>query len=174
MPKATKLSPVQVRILRNIRDYGFHAALGFHGMSERGGAYQSVMAMRRRGYVEGPHRAEHLTEEGKQVLQQIEDDAARARNVWTTRRVRKALLDAGVTEAGSWGFLAEPGTVDGVVHVSYVRGTNFTAKESSVRYGNDQISEYVRVLNKAGFKASRVKGMTKVDNLLVTIAKRNN
>jgi hypothetical protein len=170
MPKATKLTSTQILCLRNIRDYGFHAATGFHGASERGGAYHSVTSLRRRGLIEGPHRGENLTEEGVKVLQEIEDRAARVRNEWLTKRVRRALNDAGLTEAtgeSAWGFDAEPGTTRGVVHLRYIRDPHVGLKQGTVQFGNDEISRYVRALQSNGFKTSRVNGVKEVDKLLV-------
>jgi hypothetical protein len=84
--------------------------------------------------------------------------------------VRRALREAGLVEAGgdnAWGFEATPGSTPGVVRLTYLRGTNYATKESSLRYGNDQISAYVRVLQATGYKVSRVNGVGSVDRLLV-------
>jgi len=70
--KILKLTRAQYLVLRNIRDHGFHAATGFYGASRRGGATKSVDSMRRRGLVDGPHRSEHLTAEGKRFLKEFE------------------------------------------------------------------------------------------------------
>jgi hypothetical protein len=175
MPKATKLTSTMILCLRNIRDYNFHAATGFHGMSERGGAYQSVMALRRRGLVEGPHRKENLTEEGAKVLEEIEDAKEGQRNAGMTNMVRRVLREAGMTEAGwssHWGYKAEPGTTRGVVHIRYVRHPDVTQIQATVKYGNERISEYIRALQAGGYTAARVPGVTNVDNLIVMRAGR--
>jgi hypothetical protein len=168
MPKATKLTATQVLVLRNIRDYGFHAATGFHGMSERGGAVKSVDSLRRRGLVDGPHRNEHLTEEGEKVLAEIEA----ARDVADMAvKIRRLLRVAGYIELGAggstWGWSVKPGTTPGVVRVDYTP----RLASSSVKIGNGRVAEYVRTLQANGFDVRRVPGVTKVDSLLVMLKK---
>jgi hypothetical protein len=85
--------------------------------------------------------------------------------------VRRVLTEAGHREAGGdslWGFEATPGTRPGIVRLRYVRDSNLTRREGSVRFGNDRVSEYVRVLQRNGFRCSRVSGVRRsVDTLLV-------
>lgn len=94
-----------------------------------------------------------------------------ATSTGTTDAVRRVLHEAGYTEAADggspWGFKAVPGSMPGCVRLSYVRGTDYTRKESSKRFGNAQVSEYVRLLQAAGFRVRRVNGVTEVDSLLV-------
>lgn len=84
--------------------------------------------------------------------------------------VRSVLLDAGLTEAGDWGFQAVDGTQPGIVRLSYVRGDCRT-KEGSVRYGNSQITLYVRALQAKGFRVARIMGHETADKLLVMALK---
>lgn len=162
-----KLTPTQILVLRNIRDHGFHAATGFNGMSERGGAVKSVDSLRRRGLVDGPHRSEHLTEDGKEVLAAIEAAKTAERNAGMTNAVRRVLRQAGYLQAvlpGEWGYEVTPATTPGLVRLRYVP----SATGSSLKTGNTRISEYVRVLQNNGFVARRVPGVTEVDHLLIT------
>lgn len=171
-----KLTTAQFKVLRNIRDHGFHAATGFHGASERGGAVKSVDALRRRGLVDGPHRSEHLTDEGKRVLKQAEDEKIAQRNAGMTNAVRRVLREAGFTEArgdSTWGYQATPGTVRGVMHVQWVRDPSPLKREGSKRFGNVEISRAVRTLQSNGFTTSRVNGVTEVDKLIIMYKGRN-
>lgn len=170
MPKATKLTSTMILCLRNIRDHGFHAATGFHGMSERGGAVKSVDALRRRGLIDGPHRKEHLTEEGKRVLEEIEEAKAAERNAGMTNAVRRVLRESGFIQAGlvnPWGYDATAGKHLSVVHVNFIPDPDGSKRQGTLRFGNDQISEYVRVLQAKGYKVSRINGVTTVDRLMV-------
>jgi hypothetical protein len=84
--------------------------------------------------------------------------------------VRRVLREAGFTEDrgySRWGYKVIPGTVEGVVRIEHVRDHDRTTKESSVRFGNEQISQYVRTLQSAGYRVSRVNGVTSIDSLLV-------
>lgn len=155
-----KLTSAQILVLRNIRDHGFHAATGFIGASQRGGAVKSVDSLRRRGLVDGPHRSEHLTEEGQRVLGELEEA-----KFGMTNAVRRVLYTAGFTEArgdSTWGFRAVPG-LPGVVRLSYVPKPH----ETTLRVSNEVISKYVRILQSKGFRVSRVNGVTVADRLLV-------
>jgi hypothetical protein len=175
MPKATKLTPTQYRILRNIRDYdGNTVAVGCYGLSQHGGFGRSCQLMQLKGWITSINfRPYHyaLTDEGKRVLQEMDDKQAEVRNLGMTNRVRRVLYTAGYTESADggspWGFKAVPGTTPGVVRLSYVRGTDYTKKESSKRFGNDQITLYVRALQAQGYRVTRVNGVKEVDNLIV-------
>ena len=88
-----------------------------------------------------------------------------------TNAVRRVLHEAGHQEARGdslWGFLATPGTTPGIVRLSYVRAPDVRKREGSVRFGNDRVSEYVRVLQSNGFRCSRISGVGRsVDTLLI-------
>ena len=87
-----------------------------------------------------------------------------------TNNVRRVLRDAGFVEArgdSQWGFQATPGTTPGVAHLRYVRDPDARKREGSVRFGNEQVSKYVRTLQSQGFRTSRINGVNEVDTLLV-------
>lgn len=162
-----KLTRTQILVLRNIRDHGFHAATGFNGMSARGGAVKSVDSLRRRGLVEGPHRGENLTEEGKEVLAAVEAARQAERDAGMVHAVRRVLREAGYPQPmlpREWGCEVSPSAQPGLVRVRYVA----PAMGTSLQTANDRVSEFVRILQRNGLVARRVPGVTEVDHLLVT------
>ena len=86
--------------------------------------------------------------------------------------VRAILADAGLVEAGEWGYSVADSSQPGLVRLSYVRGDCRT-KEGSVRYGNSQITLYVRALQAKGFRVARIMGHETADRLLVMECKSN-
>jgi hypothetical protein len=65
-----KLTPMQIQILRNIRDHG-NAYRGFSGMSARGGATRSLMSLAQKGLVNGYEAT--MTDAGREALQAVEE-----------------------------------------------------------------------------------------------------
>jgi hypothetical protein len=64
-----KLTPTQLQILRNIRDFD-DPFKGFSGMAASGGAMRSLQSLFRKGLVEG---YEQLSEAGRAALEAVEE-----------------------------------------------------------------------------------------------------
>jgi hypothetical protein len=79
MTKPKPLTTTQLKILRNVRDYGDPTARGFYGLQQHGGAGISVQSLLRRGLIEYVREGQGdrervtglgLTEDGKTALEQ--------------------------------------------------------------------------------------------------------
>lgn len=152
-----RLTEAQTEMLLNIRDHD-SPYFGIRGMSAHGGATQTVWALRRKELIDADHR---LTTAGRELIDKLHPPTL-------SSTVREVLRAAGMTEYPhkDWGFAVRMGT-HGVAHVTYVSPTDATRRESALKFGNHEVTSYVRALQDKGFRVSRVNGVKSVDRLLV-------
>jgi hypothetical protein len=154
-----KLTHAQADMLRNIRDHG-DPYRGIHGMSASGGASQTIASLVRRELIDA---GAELTIAGRELIDKVSPAPL-------SSQVRQVLRDAGLAEypRREYGFKVRMSVVEGsTARVSYKPRPDVSRIESTLKYGNHEISSYVRALQAKGFRAYRVKGVGSFDTLLV-------
>lgn len=152
-----KVTDLQVQILRDARDHADPLRFVF-GFQERGGATLSLQSLQRRGLIRG----NTITEAGRKIIDEIEPPLL-------SSKVREVLRDAGHAEypRQDWGFAVQMSKTVEVAHVTYISPGDSTRREASVKFGNHEITCYVRALQEQGFRVSRINGVKSVDRLMV-------